>query len=93
MKQLRDLEENYELEIERIVKEIKKQKARTVLLQFPDGFKPYAFSIVNELERLTNNKVNFFIWMESCFGACDIPNIPKQMNIDLLIQFGHKVWE
>ena len=61
MKPLQDLQENYELEIERIIKEIKSSKAKRVLLQFPDGFKPYAPSIVNELEKLTNNKVVFFI--------------------------------
>jgi 2-(3-amino-3-carboxypropyl)histidine synthase len=93
MKNIQDLEKNYELEIERIIKEIKSSKAKRVLLQFPDGFKPYASSITEKLQDLTNNKVNFLIWMSSCFGACDIPNISKEMNIDLLIQFGHSKFE
>ena len=39
-KELLDLEENYELELNRIIREIKKNKAEKVLLQLPDAFKP-----------------------------------------------------
>jgi len=89
-KSMSNIEEKYNLELERIVKEIKKQKAKKVLLQFPDGLKQYSMAITKELEKRTNNKVNFLIWMGSCFGACDIPNPGKlEKDIDLLIQFGH----
>lgn len=91
-KHIEDLEENYDLEINRVVKEIKSSKAKVVLLQFPDAFKPYATSIVDKLEHETKN-VQFFIWLGSCFGACDIPNIPKNINIDLVVQFGHASWK
>jgi len=86
MKDIKDLEEEYDLELDKIIKKIKSSKAKLVLLQFPDGLKPYATSIVTKLEKLTNNKVRFLIWLGSCFGACDIPNVK---NIDLLVQFGH----
>ncbi len=88
MKTLSEIEENYDLEINRVVREIKKIKAKRVLLQFPDGMKPYSLSIVDELEKRISN-VDFFIWLGSCFGACDVPNIPKNLKIDLLIQWGH----
>lgn len=88
-KTINDLNEKYYLELEKIILKIKKGKYKLVLLQFPDGFKPYATTIVDYLEKETNTQ--FLIWMGSCFGACDIPtgleNLRKK--IDLFIQFGH----
>ncbi|HLD10607.1 MAG TPA: diphthamide synthesis protein [Candidatus Nanoarchaeia archaeon] len=75
------LETKYDFEFDRIVNEIK--NAKTVLIQLPDGLKPYFKEIVDYLEART--KASIFIWEGSCFGACDIPNA----NFDLLVQFGH----
>lgn len=75
---------NYDLEINRVVREIKKQKAKNVLLQLPEGLKYYAPKIVDEIESKT--KANCFIWLNSCYGACDLP---RAENIDLIVQFGH----
>lgn len=74
----------YDLELIRVVKEIKKNKAKKVCIQLPDGLKDKALEIVNFIEK--NTKAKCFIWLESCYGACDIPDI-KEM--DLLVQFGH----
>lgn len=74
----------YDLELEKVVAEIKKQKAKTVCIQLPDGLKPEATKIVDFIEKKTD--VICFIWLGSCFGACDYPDLK---NIDLLIQFGH----
>jgi len=87
-KTIREIENEYELELGRILKEIKKQKAKIVLLQFPDGMKPNATTIAEELEKRAP-KAEFLIWLGSCFGACDVPLELKELNIDLLIQFGH----
>lgn len=88
-KTLKELEEEYELELDKIIKKIKKDKCKNVLLQFPDGIKPYAAIIVDELER-NLPKVKFFIWLGSCYGACDTPNVKDfGIKIDLLVQFGH----
>ena len=73
----------YELELEKAVKEIKKRKAKIVCIQLPDGLKPKATEIADFLER--NTKAKIIIWAGSCFGACDIPNA----EADLLIQWGH----
>jgi 2-(3-amino-3-carboxypropyl)histidine synthase len=88
MKTLSEINEEYDLELERIVKEIEKNKAKRVLLQFPDGMKPYSNAVVEYLEGKT--EAELFIWMGSCFGACDTPDIKE---IDLLIQFGHSSWK
>lgn len=92
-KTILEIEQEYDLELGKIVKEIKKMKAKRVLLQFPDGLKLYSTVIVDELEKRTNNKIKFLIWLGSCYGACDTPNIPKKLGVDLIIQFGHSKWK
>ncbi len=91
IKTIEQLNEFYDLNLEKILSEIKKSKAKLVLFQFPDGLKQYAVSFVDYLEEKTNKKINFLIWFGSCYGACDIPvgleNIKPK--IDLIIQFGH----
>ena len=88
---LEDLEKNYDLQLEKILSEIKKSKAKLVLLQFADGLKPYAPKIVDWLEKKTGKKVEFLIWFGSCYGACDIPTGLEKLRpkINLVIQFGH----
>lgn len=84
-----NLNEKYDLELEKVIKEIKKAKAKLVLLQFPDGLKPYSIAVVDFLRERT--KAEFLIWMESCYGACDTPVGIERLKpkIDLVIQFGH----
>lgn len=79
------LDFRYDLELERVAREINKNKARLVCIQFPDGLKQKAEEIAYLIEKETNATV--LIWMGSCFGACDIPTLPKEVG--MLIQFGH----
>lgn len=88
-KTIEELEQEYDLELDKIITKIKKAQPKTVLLQFPDGLKPYSITILDEIKKSTKN-TEFFIWIGSCFGACDIPNVK---DIDLLIQFGHSPWK
>lgn len=74
----------FNLNIEKAIREIKKTKPKSILVQLPDGLKPRATEIVDELKNHTKAKI--FIWADSCFGACDYPELK---DIDLLIQFGH----
>ena len=87
---LKELEQKYDLELDKVVDKIKKIKAKVVLLQFPDGLKQNATVIVDYLEEKTSD-VKFLIWLSSCYGACDIPvgleNLKPKIN--LFIQFGH----
>lgn len=73
----------YDLELDRVVERIKKEKAKSVCLQLADGLKPRATEMVDYIKQRVN--VEVFIWMDSCFGACDVP----ELDVDLLIQFGH----
>lgn len=90
-KTIQDLKEFYNLDLDKVVLDIKKSHANLVLLQFPDGLKQYAISIVDFLEEKTLKKVDFLIWFGSCYGACDTPvGLEKiKPKIDLTIQFGH----
>lgn len=90
-KSIEDLNEIYDLEFDKVLNEIKKSKAKIILLQFPDGLKPYATTIVDYLEEQTKNKIEFLIWFGTCFGACDTPIELEKLKpkIDLIIQFGH----
>ncbi len=81
---------NYNLELEKVAKEIKKNKAKTVCVQLPDGLKPEATNIVNKLKEKTGAEI--IIWAGDCYGACDTPLGLKEMKVDLLIQFGHSTW-
>lgn len=91
MARFKELEEKYNFEINKILEEINKYKAKRVLLQFPEGLKLHATAVVDYLREKTNGKVEFLIWLGSCFGACDTPTGLEKLKpkIDLLIQFGH----
>ena len=82
---------NYDLEIDKAVKQINKEKAKLVCLQLPDGLKPRAKEIQDKLEEETKAKI--IIWAGSCFGACDIPVHLEKLGVDLLIQWGHSEWQ
>lgn len=88
---LEELNEIYDLELEKVFEKIFKEKAKVVLLQFPDGLKPYAKSVVDFLKEKTDDKVEFLIWFDTCFGACDTPVLSDELKkkIGLIIQFGH----
>ncbi|MFH0977792.1 MAG: diphthamide synthesis protein [Candidatus Woesearchaeota archaeon] len=77
----------YDLELNRVVATIKKQKAKLVCIQLPDGLKPLAGKISDEISAKTKAKV--LIWAGSCFGSCDLPQGLEKLGVDLLIQWGH----
>lgn len=89
MRNIEELNEKYNLELDKVISEIKKKKAKLVLLQFPDGLKPWATQVVDFLKKKTNSE--FLIWLGSCYGACDLPVGLEKLKpkIDLVIQFGH----
>ena len=62
-------------------------KAKLVCIQLPDGLKPDAAQIEQEISAKTDAKVLF--WLGSCFGACDIPQGLRALGIDMVISYGH----
>ena len=81
-----NLDREYDVELDRVVKEIGKSGAGSVLVQLPDGLKPWAVAIVDYL--FGECGVEIRVWFGSCFGACDLP----ESDCDLVVQFGHAVW-
>ncbi|MBU0459289.1 MAG: diphthamide synthesis protein [Candidatus Woesearchaeota archaeon] len=77
----------YDLELDRIVKEIKAADAKLVCLQLPDGLKPRAKEIEAEINSKTSARV--LIWLGSCYGACDLPLGLERLGVDLVLSFGH----
>lgn len=90
-KTIKEIDEKYDLELERVINTINREKSKKVLLQFPEGMKPYSTVILQELEAKTKSKC--FIWLGSCFGACDVPIEVQRLGVDLIVQFGHSDWE
>ncbi len=85
-----EIEKVYELEMNRIVDKINHNKIKKVLLQFPEGIKPYAQVIADEIEGRC--KCDCFIWLGTCFGACDLPLEVEKLGIEMIVQFGHSNW-
>ncbi len=78
----------YHLELERVVKEIQKRNARQILLQLPDGMRPFAYQIVKAITLSTGSHV--FLSGDSCYGSCDLAlTQAKELDADLLIHYGH----
>ena len=80
----------YDLELEKAIAKIKEESAKLVCIQLPDGLKPYAAEIQQQLEEKTEAKV--VIWAGSCYGACDAAVEAQRLGVDLLIQWGHAEW-
>ena len=80
----------YDLEMEKVIERINKDKPKMVCVQLPDGLKPRANEIQKAIKENTSSDV--IIWMGSCFGACDVPMQVERLGVDLLIQWGHSVW-
>ena len=81
---------SYDLELEKVIERIKKDNAKMVCIQLPDGLKPRANEIQQAIEK--NTGADSIIWMGSCFGACDVPLQVQRLGVDLLIQWGHSIW-
>ena len=79
-----NLMEEYDLELDKAANYIKKENAKTVLIQLPEGLKPEATKIASYLQK--NTEANILIWLDSCFGNCDYPTLK---GVDLVIQWGH----
>jgi len=76
------------LDVSKAVKEIKKTKAKTVILQIPEGLKSRVLDLIELLEKKTKAKVVTI--MDPLWGACDLAEEEiKAFDADLLIHLGH----
>lgn len=84
---LAKLSETYHIDVDKVVDTIRESGAKSIVLQLPEGIKPWAIAITDYIQDRLDVEVH--IWMEDCFGACDVP----KTETDLLIQFGHAPWD
>lgn len=78
----------YDLEETRLIQEIKRRSPHRVLIQFPEGLKPFAAKLAEKLEDAGGAEV--FVSGDPCYGACDLALLQKsQLQADLLIHVGH----
>ena len=78
---------SYHLDIQEILKKIRKMDAHTIGLQFPEGLKMYATSVARQIEEKTGADV--IISGDPCYGACDVSDTVMDNLVDLLVHFGH----
>lgn len=78
-------------ELDRVIGEINTAKAKFVCLHLPEGLKPEACTLQQEIETKTNAQV--IVWLGTAYGACDIPLHLDRLGIDMIIQFGHAEWK
>jgi 2-(3-amino-3-carboxypropyl)histidine synthase len=78
----------YNLEVNRVAKEIRRLGAKKVLIQLPDGLRPTAFSLAETLRKLTDAEI--ILSGDSCYGACDLAlTQAKALGADLIVHYGH----
>ncbi len=76
------------MELERVATEVYSRGARKVLLQVPDGMRPFAFQIAEYLGKAAG--VEVVVSGDSCYGACDLAaRQAKEIGADLLVHYGH----
>ncbi len=78
-------------ELDKVAKEITTAQAKVVCVHLPEGLKPEALRLQQELEAQTNAQI--IIWLGTAYGACDIPLHLEQYGVDMVIQFGHAEWK
>lgn len=79
---------DYDFEHDRVANEAKKRGWKTVLLQFPEGIKTFAFDVERELK--ARGVENTIVSGDPCFGACDLALEPiRYQGADGLVHYGH----
>ena len=72
----------------KIVKFIKKNNIQILAIQAPEGLKTSIQEI--ELKIRSNNNILTAIYIEPCYGACDIPDLNlKELEFQGIVHIGH----
>jgi 2-(3-amino-3-carboxypropyl)histidine synthase len=78
---------SHNFEEKRLKEEIKKRRAKRVLIQLPEGLKPEGPRLASVAEEAGAVAI---VSADPCYGACDLA-LPeaKSLEVDLLIHYGH----
>ena len=73
--------------IRELVGEVKARNAKRVLVQVPDGL---LWKTQEILDALYAAGIQAFMWLEPCYGACDLRDVEaERLGCDLLVNVGH----
>jgi len=79
----------YSFEIEKLAQILKFMQAKRVLIQLPNGLKPYASHIEKLLKSMLPN-ISIFFSGGDAYGPCDIAfDEAKLINADVIVHYGH----
>jgi 2-(3-amino-3-carboxypropyl)histidine synthase len=77
----------FDLEEQRLKREVKRRKSKLVLIQLPEGLKPQGPRIAEIVESVGATAI---VSADPCYGACDLAvEEAKSLGADLLVHFGH----
>jgi len=81
------IDDSFELEENRLKREILKRRAKKVLLQLPEGLKPEGPRLADLINDVGATAV---IAGDPCYGACDLPLCEAEsLGVDLIVHYGH----
>ncbi len=77
----------FDFEMEKLQKEVKRRSASRVLIQLPEGLKPYGPRLAETIEETGAEAI---VAADPCYGACDLMiEEAEGLNADLVVHFGH----
>ncbi|KZT12542.1 Diphthamide synthesis [Laetiporus sulphureus 93-53] len=85
---IKQLPSNYSFEIHKTVHHIRKNNAKMVALQMPEGLQMFACTIADIIERFTNALT--VIMGDVTYGACCVDDYTAvALGCDMLVHYGH----
>jgi len=77
----------FDFEVQKLKKEIRTRKAKLVLIQLPEGLKPYGWQLAKAIEELGAIAI---VSADHCYGGCDLPLAEAEsLGADLIVHYGH----
>ncbi|KAI0719649.1 Diphthamide synthesis [Cerioporus squamosus] len=85
---IKQLPSNYSFEIHKTIHHVRKNQAKMVALQMPEGLQMFACTIADIIERFTNALA--VIMGDVTYGACCIDDYTAvALGCDMLVHYGH----
>jgi 2-(3-amino-3-carboxypropyl)histidine synthase len=77
----------FDLEEKRLKIEVQNRKAKLVLIQLPEGLKPYGPRLADIVEKAGALAI---VSADPCYGACDLAMVEaERLGADLIVHYGH----
>ncbi|MEL9939748.1 MAG: 2-(3-amino-3-carboxypropyl)histidine synthase subunit 1/2 [Ignisphaera sp.] len=81
---------DYDFEIDNIVKFIEENKARKILLQMPEGLQVCSSLIVDSLKNRLGDSIEIYLSLNPSYGSCLVDEYgASEIGADVVIHIGH----